>query len=151
MRSQTFFRLAENCQKDCLVICDRGSMDPAAYMDEDGWKRILTHNGFNLIDFRDNRYHQVPRPTPPPLTRLPWSRYQVIHLTTAADGAEEFYTQANNVTRSEGLDQALKVDKRTQKASHNGIICNFHFNWYLGLGGASVLRRCHKQGDQIVR
>ena len=27
---QTFFDLAENCTRDCLVICDRGIMDASA-------------------------------------------------------------------------------------------------------------------------
>ncbi|KAB7506282.1 hypothetical protein Anas_05796, partial [Armadillidium nasatum] len=26
----TFFRLAESCQQNCLIICDRGTMDPSA-------------------------------------------------------------------------------------------------------------------------
>ena len=28
----TFFNLAETCNKNCLVICDRGIMDPTACM-----------------------------------------------------------------------------------------------------------------------
>lgn len=26
----TFFELGESCEKDCLIICDRGAMDAAA-------------------------------------------------------------------------------------------------------------------------
>ena len=94
---ETFFRLAETSQRPCLIICDRGLMDPKAYMKEDGWAQILAKNNLHEVDMRDDRYHQV------------------VHLTTAADGAEDFYTQINNSTRTEGLNKAKDVDMATQK------------------------------------
>lgn len=63
-----FFDLAKTCGKDCLVICDRGAMDAAAYMDRSDFNEILKRNNMNTVELRDNRYNQV------------------IHLMTAAKG-----------------------------------------------------------------
>ena len=48
-------------------------MDPCAYMTEDTWQYVLNENGWNTVNLRDKRYDAV------------------IHMVTAADGAEEFY------------------------------------------------------------
>jgi hypothetical protein len=40
----------------------------------------------------------------------------VIHMVTAADGAEAFYTNSNNSARGETVDQAKEMDKKTQNA-----------------------------------
>lgn len=63
-----FFDLAKTCGKDCLVICDRGAMDAAAYMDRQAFNEILKRNNLNTVELRDNRYNQI------------------IHLMTAAKG-----------------------------------------------------------------
>lgn len=34
-------------------------MDPSAYMDAEGWNRILKDSNLNAFDLRDNRYNQV--------------------------------------------------------------------------------------------
>lgn len=39
----------------------------------------------------------------------------VMHLVTAADGAADHYTLANNDARSEGLSAAIEVDKNVQE------------------------------------
>lgn len=95
---ETFFRLAARSEKNCLVICDRGAMDPSAYMSVESWNRVLKRNGFNVADLRENRYDQV------------------IHLVTAADGAEEYYNTKDNPTRKEGLELARVLDKATGEA-----------------------------------
>ena len=77
----TYFSLARTQTRNCLVICDRGAMDCSAYLPKDEWERILEMNNYNEVDLRDNRYHQV------------------IHLVTAAKGAEEHYTRSNNNAR----------------------------------------------------
>ena len=51
------------------------------------------------MDLRDNRYNQV------------------IHMVSAAKGAEAFYQLANNVTRLEGVDLARKLDDITSQVS----------------------------------
>lgn len=40
----------------------------------------------------------------------------VIHMSTAADGAEEHYTLGNNEARSEGIQFAKELDKKLQEA-----------------------------------
>lgn len=40
----------------------------------------------------------------------------VVHLVTAADGAEAFYSTANNEARSETVEQAIALDKAVQSA-----------------------------------
>lgn len=55
-----YFQLAANMpQKNCLIICDRGTMDPSAYMPAENWERLLKKLDLNVIDLRDNRYDQV--------------------------------------------------------------------------------------------
>ncbi|CAJ0949575.1 unnamed protein product, partial [Mesorhabditis belari] len=84
--------------KNVLVICDRGAMDPSAYIDKLGWLKMLDELGLDETYLRDNRYDQI------------------IHMVTAADGAESFYSLANNNTRKEGIEDAKKVDWQTRLA-----------------------------------
>jgi len=88
----TYFSLANTQTRNCLVICDRGAMDCSAYLPRQDWDKILENNNLNEVDIRDNRYSQV------------------IHLVTAARGAEEHYTRSNNKARSEDLAMAVKND-----------------------------------------
>lgn len=95
---QTFYDLAGSCQRDTLVISDRGAMDPSSYMSTEQWQELLDNNGWNNVSLRDARYNQV------------------IHLVSAAQGAEDFYTTANNHTRQEPVELARKLDKITQQS-----------------------------------
>lgn len=56
------------------IICDRGVMDASAYIETDKWERMKKSNGWNEIEMRDNRYNQI------------------VHMVSAANGAEEFYS-----------------------------------------------------------
>lgn len=67
-------------------------------MDIVGWKQILTELSLNEFELRDNRYNQI------------------VHMVTAADGAEQYYTVANNVARSEGVREAMDMDRSTRSA-----------------------------------
>ena len=58
---------------------------------------MLRDMGHSEIDLRDNRYDQV------------------IHLVTAAEGAEAFYSLDNNAARSETVDMARTRDKQAMK------------------------------------
>jgi hypothetical protein len=49
-------------------------MDASAYIDSEKWERMKNANGWNEIELRDNRYNQI------------------IHMVSAAVGAEEFYS-----------------------------------------------------------
>ena len=39
----------------------------------------------------------------------------MFHMVTAADGAEKYYTLANNAARSENAEEACRLDKRLQE------------------------------------
>ena len=52
-------------------------------------------NDWSEVDLRDNRYNQI------------------IHMVTAANGAEAFYTCAGHKTRYEGIEEAVALDKIT--------------------------------------
>ena len=81
-----------------VLLCDRGPMDGSAYLSEEKWNSILESRGIDVTDLRDNRYNAV------------------FHLVTAADGADAYYTLENNQVRTETPEQAIEVDKKTQKA-----------------------------------
>lgn len=81
-----------------VILCDRGVMDGAAYSSGPMWQALLDETGCSNSQLRDKRYDLV------------------LHLVTAADGAEEFYTKANNEARFEDVKEAVKSDKRTQLA-----------------------------------
>ncbi len=93
----------------CVLLLDRGAMDIRAYLDDDEFERLLKEENLDRFDVRD--------------------RYDVVnHLVTAAIGAQEHYTCANNRLRSEGLETARVLDKRIQDAwtgrTHLNIIDN---------------------------
>ena len=82
---------------------DRGTMDTRAYVTEDDWQMILEENDWSNWKLRDERYDLI------------------VHLVTAADGAEEFYTLSNNKARSESPLEARQLDERLRMAylGHN--------------------------------
>ena len=97
-----FSKLAEVCTKPVLVVCDRGTMDISAYMKPEEWEEITAMAGTNSNALRE-RYDAV------------------LHLVSAADGAEQYYTTATNATRyeqanEEGLRIARELDKKVIKA-----------------------------------
>lgn len=85
--------------QNCLIIYDRGAMDPVAYLNPGDWEQLKARNpAWNEVDLRDNRYDQI------------------IHMVTAANGAEQFYTLENNVTRTESIELAREIDDKCSKA-----------------------------------
>ncbi|VDM61568.1 unnamed protein product [Angiostrongylus costaricensis] len=94
----TYFHQAESTtDRNVLVICDRGGMDPSAYIDRESWLRILSEVGVDEFDLLNKRYDQV------------------VHLVTAADGAESYYTLCNNSIRKEDVELAREMDQNTRK------------------------------------
>ena len=56
----SFFDLASaSFSQNCLVICDRGTMDASAFVSREQWDDILSMNDLDEVDVRDNRYNQV--------------------------------------------------------------------------------------------
>lgn len=93
MVEDIFHGIAANSGAErAVLICDRGVMDGSAYMPEELWTQMLYDHNLNESRLRDQRYDQV------------------IHLCTAADGAEEFYTLGGNSARSESPEEARRLD-----------------------------------------
>lgn len=97
-----FMRLAEVCTRPVLIVCDRGTMDISAYIKPEEWEEITAMAGTNSNELRE-RYDAV------------------LHLVSAADGAEQYYTTATNATRyekanEEGLQLARELDKKVIRA-----------------------------------
>eukprot|EP00004_Rigifila_ramosa_P017227 TRINITY_DN416_c0_g1_i8.p2 TRINITY_DN416_c0_g1~~TRINITY_DN416_c0_g1_i8.p2 ORF type:complete len:144 (+),score=40.61 TRINITY_DN416_c0_g1_i8:268-699(+) len=80
-------------------------MDVSAYMARDLWLHVLACNGWTEADLL-NRYDCV------------------VHLVTAADGAEKFFTRANNAARRETPAEAIELDRKVQAAwsSHSDVV-----------------------------
>ncbi|GMH77164.1 hypothetical protein TL16_g07312 [Triparma laevis f. inornata] len=93
-----FHRLALATNRKSVLLCDRGLMDGKAYMSLPSWHSMLDSLNLNEVEIRDERYDAI------------------FHLTSAAIGAEKFYTTANNEARTETVEEARDVDVRTQKA-----------------------------------
>ncbi|KAF7988970.1 hypothetical protein HCN44_007280 [Aphidius gifuensis] len=94
----TFFQLGETCSRNCLIICDRGAMDASAFISKDKWDQMMSTNGWNNVDLRDTRYNQI------------------IHMVSAVNGAEEFYSTEDHACRSEGIELARELDYKAAAA-----------------------------------
>lgn len=92
-----FLQMAKSVKQPVLIVCDRGTMDISAYMNPVLWNRIISDAKMNNEMLR--------------------SRYDaVLHLVSAADGAEQFYTTATNNKRTEGIELARILDKKVIQA-----------------------------------
>lgn len=91
-----FFEIAKASDKDSVIIYDRGLLDPLAFMDKEMWLSIAEDTGWTPSRLRD-RYDAV------------------ILLLSAANGAEEHYTTANNKARAESPAQAISIDNKLQE------------------------------------
>lgn len=76
-----------------LIVCDRGTIDNKAYMNDAEFAEALQFVASNEVELRD-QYDAV------------------FHLVTAAKGAEEFYTTANNTARTETIEEAAALDDK---------------------------------------
>lgn len=81
-----------DCSK-LLIVCDRGTLDNKAYMNEVEFALTLDAIHSNEVELRDN-YDAV------------------FHLVTAAKGAEKYYTTANNSARTETVEEAAVLDDK---------------------------------------
>ena len=102
--------MADMSKQPSIILCDRGTMDPEAYITKDEYQSILDEEGWSKVVLRDRRYDRV------------------CFLSSAANGAEKYYTLENNVARSEGVELARALDKKTLEAwighPHLSIIPN---------------------------
>ena len=81
-----------------IILVDRGLLDGSAYVSHANWQAVLDDFGLNTTMLRDGRYDAV------------------LHLVTAADGAEKFYACLNNDARYESVLEAIVKDKRIREA-----------------------------------
>ena len=106
----SFHNYARACGKKSVLLCDRGLMDGSAYVTDEIWSGVLKNVGLDHVSARDTRYDAI------------------FHLVTAADGAETFYSLANNEARHESAEEAIAQDRKTQQAwnghPHHIIIDN---------------------------
>ena len=72
-----FLRIALMSDLPAVILCDRGTCDPNAYVSDEQWQVILDQKGWNTNTLRDFRYDAV------------------VHLVTAAYGAEKAYGHDN--------------------------------------------------------
>lgn len=82
--------------KPAVIFCDRGVLDGSAYVSEELWSQIMDEQHFEE-NIRDKRYDAV------------------IHMVTAAEGAEEFYDYGNEA-RYENIEEAKDRDRRLREA-----------------------------------
>ena len=86
------------CSNDKVVILyDRGILDNRAYITDEEFKSLIDAKGITEAEIL-HRYDLV------------------IHLVTAADGKEEYYTNENNEARTETPAEAREKDRRTMEA-----------------------------------
>jgi CYTH domain-containing protein/predicted ATPase len=83
--------------KPRILLCDRGVLDIIAYAGRDAFEDMAIARDTSPLELMD--------------------RYElVVHLVTAAKGAEEFYTLANNAARTETRAEARALDDLTMDA-----------------------------------
>ena len=91
-KERVFTEVAQTFEAEkVLIVCDRGALDNRAYMNEEEFRYVLDRLNTNEVELRDH-YDAV------------------FHLVTAAKGAEQFYTLANNAARYETVEEAVKSD-----------------------------------------
>jgi CYTH domain-containing protein/predicted ATPase len=93
-----FYASACSTGRPTIILCDRGAMDVSAYLPREAWMALLDEYDWTVVGLRDKRYEAV------------------LHLVTAADGAEAFYTTENNAVRSETPAEARVLDQRVRDA-----------------------------------
>lgn len=64
---------------------------------------MVSGHGLDSVQLRDARYDQI------------------IHMVTAANGAEPFYQLTNNSTRTEGFQLARELDAKAAQVGQTGL------------------------------
>jgi predicted ATPase len=88
---ESFLRIARSVRRPTVVLFDRGVLDVGAYLPARLWQHLLRRNGWTSAKL--------------------CARYDlVLHLVTAASGAEQHYTTENNAARRETPAEARELD-----------------------------------------
>jgi CYTH domain-containing protein len=95
--------------KQYVLLCDRGLMDGMAYVESAEFQAMLHDQGLSIATARNERYDAV------------------MHMVTAAEGAEAYYN-LDNPARTESPELARNLDHLTQQAwvghEHLRVIAN---------------------------
>lgn len=94
----TYFTMAAKSNQNCLIICDRGLMDASAFIEYSQWLELLEKLNLKEELMCEDRYHHV------------------VHMVSAANGAEDFYSVEDHNARFEGLELARERDHRAMEA-----------------------------------
>ncbi|MBR2411813.1 MAG: ATP-binding protein [Clostridia bacterium] len=93
-KEKVYFMGAQALKREkVLLLLDRGLADSRAYLTDGEYEELLGFFGKSRGEFV-----------------FPYEA--VFHMTTAADGAEEFYTTSNNTARTEEPPEARELDKK---------------------------------------
>lgn len=92
-----FVNIAIEKEKDVILLMDRGVLDGPAY---------TTETNREILDENEDLSKE----------RLREAYDMVIHMVTAANGAEQFYTLENNSARTETVEVARLIDDSLIKA-----------------------------------
>eukprot|EP00008_Paramoeba_atlantica_P004855 CAMPEP_0201495384 /NCGR_PEP_ID=MMETSP0151_2-20130828/53650_1 /ASSEMBLY_ACC=CAM_ASM_000257 /TAXON_ID=200890 /ORGANISM="Paramoeba atlantica, Strain 621/1 / CCAP 1560/9" /LENGTH=163 /DNA_ID=CAMNT_0047884355 /DNA_START=207 /DNA_END=698 /DNA_ORIENTATION=+ len=123
---QSFQRCAKAEKQPAVVIMDRGMLDIPAYLPREMWLTILKANGLEESELM--------------------SRYDlVLHLVTAADGAEKFYITSNNAARSETPEQARVLDAKVKECWAK------HPNQFIIKNGGTFKEKLQEATDRVVK
>ena len=97
-KERVFVQAAAGMESEkILILLDRGLLDNRAYMTEEEFAHILALRKETQEEYL--------------------AAYDaVFHLVTAAEGAEAFYTTANNAARTETPEEARRLDARLREA-----------------------------------
>jgi thymidylate kinase len=110
LEKEAIFDIAtEHINQDTVIIYDRGLIDGNAYIDDKGFDIILEQYGYTKEQLM--------------------AKYDaVFHIVTAALGAEEYYTLANNSARSEKPEDARLLDDNTKRVWQNHPCYRYYDN-----------------------
>lgn len=92
-----FVNIALEKEKDVLILTDRGVLDGIGYTSDTNKELIYQNEDLN----KDKLMEEYD---------------MVIHMVTAASGAEKYYTLENNAARTETPEQARAIDEMLVKA-----------------------------------
>ena len=92
-----FTRMAQTINGPVVIICDRGALDISAYLPTEMWEKITGLCNVTTQQLSD-RYDAV------------------LHLVSAADGAEQYYNTTSNEMRTEGIEKARLLDRKVIQA-----------------------------------
>jgi len=81
-----------------VILIDRGLLDGSAFVSKTAWQALVDELGSSTINLRENRYDAV------------------VHMVTAADGAESFYETITNEARYNTAAESVVIDKKLREA-----------------------------------